>query len=113
MQDEKSYFEAHISHFTKAIEIDPELSLPYNQKAWLLATCSDTIYRDGAKSVELAEKAVELNPGTDYLDTLAAAYAEAGRFEDAIATQEKVIKKRDGIQYFQRGCKNICVNGHS
>ncbi len=100
--ENKDQYDKAISDYTKAIEIDPELSGPYNQKAWLLATCSDTIYRDGAKSVELAEKAVKLNPGTDYLDTLAAAYAEAGRFEDAIATQEKVIKKERGIQYFQR-----------
>ena len=32
MQDEKSYFEAHISHFTKAIEIDPSYALAYSNR---------------------------------------------------------------------------------
>ena len=41
--------------------------------------------------MELAKKAVELEPEANRLDTLAAAYAEVGKFEDAIITQEKVI----------------------
>ncbi len=39
----------------------------------------------------LAQKAVELSPEANFLDTLAAAYAEAGRFGDAIATQKRAI----------------------
>jgi len=50
------------------------------------------MYRDGAKDVELAKKAVALDTKDYTLDTLAAAYAEAGKFKDAILTQEKVIE---------------------
>jgi hypothetical protein len=48
--------------------------------------------------VGLAQKAIKLSPIPDYLDTLAAAYAELGKFEDAIATQEKIIaiSKKEG-----------------
>ena len=62
--------------------------------AWLLATCADPARRNGAEAVLLAEKACAstqyAHPGK--LDTLAAAYAEVGRFEDAIAMQGKAIQ---------------------
>ncbi len=87
----QSQYDKAISDFTKAIEIDPELHFAYNYKALLLATCLDASYRDGSKAVELAKKAVELSPQPWNLATLAAAYAEVGKFEDAIATQEKAI----------------------
>jgi len=52
-----------------------------------LATCPEDPYRDGARAVELAQKAYELNPHVYILDTLAASYAENGQFQEAIATQ--------------------------
>jgi tetratricopeptide (TPR) repeat protein len=79
------------SDYDKAIEIAPNHVVTLNQKAWMLATCPNAKYRDGAKAVELAKRAVELSPNFKILDTLAAAYAEAGRFDDAIATQEEII----------------------
>jgi len=62
-----------------------------NQLAWLLAVCPDSKYRNGKKAVKLAERAVESEASAHYLDTLAAAYAEAGRFRDAERTQKSVI----------------------
>ncbi len=80
-----------IADYDRALAINPRFVVAYNNKAWLLATCPDGEYRNGAKAVELALNAVELNPDVYQLDTLAAAYAEAGKFEDAIITQERVI----------------------
>jgi hypothetical protein len=57
-----------------------------------LATTPDTELRDGRKAVTLATKAVHLNDTALNRDTLAAAYAEAGRFADAVAEQERVIE---------------------
>jgi hypothetical protein len=62
-----------------------------NNLAWLLATCPQASVRNGPEAVQLAEKACQLTryQTTALVGTLAAAYAEAGRFDDAIATAQK------------------------
>ena len=64
-----------------------------NETAWTLATNPNASVRDGAEAVELAQRAVKLSGGREpaILDTLAAAYAEAGRFADAVQTAQKAI----------------------
>jgi tetratricopeptide (TPR) repeat protein len=61
--------------------------------AWLMATCPDNRYRQTDLAVQAAEKAVELGDGDDsrYLDTLAAAYANASRFDDAVRTAQAAL----------------------
>ncbi len=62
--------------------------------AWELATNPDDGARDGRRAVEIAEGVLKArgrsNP--DDLDTLAAAYAEAGRFDEAVATLDAALK---------------------
>jgi len=62
-----------------------------NNAAWALATSPDDKIRDGARAVQLAERACELTHyrTTIMVGTLAAAYAEACRFDEAIATGQK------------------------
>jgi len=89
---EKGKIDRAITDYNRALERNPGNANAYNVLAWLLATCSDAKYRDGVRAVELADKAVELAPQYyGFWDTLAAAYAEASLFQDAIATQEKAI----------------------
>jgi hypothetical protein len=59
--------------------------------AWVLATSSDASIRNGAMAVRLATEAVEISGGKDaiFFRTLAASYAECGKFADAIAAAEK------------------------
>ena len=81
-----------VANYTWAVEIDPKSARAYNNLAWLLATAPRSEIRDGKKSVELAKKAVALRPEhPPYMDTLAAAYAEAGEFTDAIRMQQRAI----------------------
>jgi tetratricopeptide (TPR) repeat protein len=64
-----------------------------NNLAWLLAAADQTSLRDGPQAVELAEHAAQLTGGQNplVLRTLAAAYAETGRFPDAVATAQKAL----------------------
>ncbi|WP_051327519.1 tetratricopeptide repeat protein [Desulfatibacillum aliphaticivorans] len=75
----------------KAVNNNSSTTRTYNDLAWAYATYPGDDVRDGAKAVEYAEKAVNLDRHAIYLDTLAAAYAEAGNFEKAVAAQEEAI----------------------
>jgi len=65
-----------------------------NTLAWLLATSADPNQRNGAEAVEWAEKACALTQHRLhlYLDTLGAAYAEVGRFEDAVKAARQAME---------------------
>jgi ankyrin repeat protein len=79
--------------FEKSINADPSFPWSYNNIAWYLATATEPSKRDGAEAVEFAKKACELD-GYHYwslLDTLAAAYAESGDFENAVRWLSQAI----------------------
>jgi len=91
-RDQQSYGPA-AADFREAIRINPKLGRAYLSAAWLMATCSDPKYRDPEKAVAAAEKALDLDGDKDYryLDTLAAAQANAGQFDLAKATITKAL----------------------
>jgi len=89
----KGDYDKAIADYTKAIEIYPEFADVYSNLAAVMATSRQSRYRDGKRAVELARKALKLKETPRTLDNLAAAYAEAGRFQEAIKTQEKAITK--------------------
>jgi tetratricopeptide (TPR) repeat protein len=87
-----------LAHYNTALAIDPQNMNALNDLAWLLATSSETRIRDGARAVELAERAVHLARGDHpiIIATLAAAYAEAGRFPDAVKTARRALDLANG-----------------
>src|SRR5213595_440082 len=76
--DDKGDYDKAIADYDEAIRLDPKYALPYNGFAWLLGTCPQVSFRDGKKAINYAIKAWELSKDPAFLDTLAAAYAEAG-----------------------------------
>jgi tetratricopeptide (TPR) repeat protein len=95
-------FKSSIFDLEKAFKLNPSNFTVLNDFAWLLATCSDKPYRNGEKAVQLAEKAVKASRSAETLDTLAASYAEIGRFDDAVKIQEESIdiQKKSGSNAF-------------
>jgi protein O-mannosyl-transferase len=82
-----------VAHYENAIALAPEDPHSRINIAWVLATAPDASIRDGIKAVEFAQQAMELLGGKDpqFLRTLAAAYAESGRFSEAITTAKQGI----------------------
>ena len=77
-----------IQHYRQALDLDPDDAPALNDLAWILTTTPRLEFRNAAEAVQLALKAVELTRGTQpvMVGTLAAAYAEAGRFSKAVET---------------------------
>jgi len=80
-----------ITHYQQALQINPDYTEALNNLAWLLATGPDAHLRDGVQAVKYAGRACELTHYgvTPLVGTLAAAYAEAGRYDEAIAAAQK------------------------
>lgn len=86
-----------IEQYRQVLILQPDSGEALNNLAWLLATSPDAAMRNGTEAVRLAEKASALTGRNQAreLGTLAAAYAEAGRFADAIAAASKAAELAD------------------
>lgn len=82
-----------LEHYDVAWKLKPKSASVAGNLAWILATSPDSSLRNGAEAVKIAEQAVRLSYGRDpaLIGTLAAAYAEAGRFSEAINTADRAL----------------------
>ncbi|MCU0782907.1 MAG: tetratricopeptide repeat protein [Verrucomicrobia bacterium] len=98
-----------ILHYRKALRLNPQMPRALNNLAWILATHPEAEVRNGAEAVRLAERACQL---TDYtlvilVGTLGAAYAESGRFEEAVATANRAAALATSAGNIELAEKNL------
>jgi len=85
-----------IRDYERSLEINGDARGTLNNLAWLLATDPDPALRDGPRAVGLATRALSGGKNGAWLDTLAAAYAEAGDFPAAVLTEEEAVEVSRG-----------------
>jgi tetratricopeptide (TPR) repeat protein len=83
-----------IFQFQKALQINADQVQTLNNLAWIMATCSQASLRNGTEAVKLAQRADHLTDDSNpsILATLAAAYAEAGRFPEAVEAAQRALQ---------------------
>ena len=86
-----------LAHWRSAIDLAPTDAAALRQAAWILATSSQASLRNGQEALALAVRAAEVSGTRDaaVLDTLAAAYAESGRFAEAVLTAQRALALAD------------------
>jgi tetratricopeptide (TPR) repeat protein len=94
-----------LKDYARAIELNPKFEHAYRNGAWLLATCPDDSIRDAQGAIKGAQTALECGYGERHaaLDTLAAALANAGRFDEAVGTMQQAIEiaPEDAVPAYQ------------
>lgn len=97
LASQKKQYDVAAKAFAEALRDNPESPLIQNAAAWFFATIPSDAHRNAKEAVRLAEAACKaVSDGQhEYLDTLAAAYANDGRFEEAVSRTKDAIAKVD------------------
>jgi len=93
-----------VTHYRRALDVNPRNPLALVGLAWLRAAAPDAALRSSAEALSLAQQAVALigSEHPEVLDTLAAAYAAVGRFDDALTTARRAAETARGTVFESR-----------
>ena len=91
---QKGDLQEALAQWRQTLDIQPNNLDAQCNLAWVLATCGDPSFRNGAESVRLGQRAVQLSGGRNprILRLLAAGYAEEGQFREAIDAAEQALR---------------------
>jgi tetratricopeptide (TPR) repeat protein len=90
----RNKIEKGIHFYKKALKLNPEMTQVLYNLSWLLASHEDERYRNGKEALALAKELCKITRNSQplALDALAAAYAETGRFNEAVFTVRRALK---------------------
>ena len=91
-------WEAAARDYRRAMRLGPDSTRALQSAAWLMATCPEERFRDRELAVKTAEKLLEFSVdrlGISTFDTLAAAYANAERYDEAVQTLDQALESAD------------------
>jgi tetratricopeptide (TPR) repeat protein len=111
---EQGLYQPAAADYRQAIQLNPKMGRAYLGAAWLMATCPDARFRETDKAISAAQKAIDLDGDKDYryLDTLAAAQANAGQFDAAkksvnlaleVVPPKEMSKVRQRLDLYESG----------
>ncbi len=108
---QKGDYDRAIADFNEVIRLSPANAVTYNDLAWLLAVSPDADVRNGAKAVEYARKACELSEWktSSWIETLAAAYAEAGDFDNAVKWENKYLESNPSKEASEKARQRLSL----
>ena len=94
LQADMGRYAGALADYARTIELDPEFGHAYRNGAWLLATCPNASFRDPDNAILGARQAIDIGYGEPHvaIDTLAAAQASAGDFQQAVNTINQAIE---------------------
>ena len=96
-----------LGHYRNVLKVKPEHIGACNALAWVLATSDDRGLRNGVEAIRLAQIACRATGYAESrcVDTLAAAYAEAGQWDQAIQTADKALRlaRKEGNRKLAEG----------
>ena len=98
----KGEYKKAVDDYTAVLTQHAASALPLNNLAWLKATCPDAKFRDGKEAVRLAREVCDRSGNREgmFLDTLAAAHAEAGDFAAAVKAQERALEDKGFVRKY-------------
>ncbi|HOX57716.1 MAG TPA: tetratricopeptide repeat protein [Candidatus Paceibacterota bacterium] len=100
--------EQAVEQFRQSLRLKPDVPAVLNDLAWVLAANASDGARNGAEAASLAERACKLTEFREplLLGTLAAAYAEAGRFAEARSTAQRAIEAAQAAGQAELAARN-------
>lgn len=100
-----------VGEYRETLRLTPDAVDVEKRLAWILATDPDPTVRNGAEAVRLAEAASAATGGRDprALDVLAAAYAEAGRFDEAVRAATSALDLASGAEARQAAERRLAL----
>lgn len=104
---DQRHYEKALADYDRALQLDATDAQALDARAWLLATCPEAQYRDGKQAVVSARHACELVGwnNAQAIATLAAAYAEASDFDNAVNYGEQALSLASNDQRAVAGAR--------